>query len=231
MSSPLRRCFAVLCFFSLFAVLAPAQSTLSVQADRVVAQPNLRVTTRLKGHVPSWATSANDAGAVPSDTSLRLTFVLSRSPELQAAFTQLLADQQNPASPRYHQWLTPQQVGTLYGPTQHDLDALTTWLASQGLTVAEIAPSRVFVTVAAPTSTVANALATSFHYFTLNNESRLAATGDPAIPSAFAAIVSSITGLADTPIRPMHHAQSMAMPPTPQFSSDNPQFTNSGSHF
>jgi len=99
-----------LCFFSLFAVLAPAQSTLSVQADRVVAQPNLRVTTRLKGHVPSWATSANDAGAVSPETSLRLTFVLSRSPELQAAFTQFLADQQNPASPRYHQWLTPEQI-------------------------------------------------------------------------------------------------------------------------
>src|SRR5882757_8466516 len=205
MSSPLRRCFAVLCFFSLFAVLAPAQSTLSVQADRVVAQPNLRVTTRLKGHVPSWATSANDAGAVPSDTSLRLTFVLSRSPELQAAFTQLLADQQNPASPRYHQWLTPQQVGTLYGPTQHDLDALTTWLNSQGLTVTEIAPSRVFVTVIAPTSTVSNALSVNFHYYTLKSGSRRAVTADPAIPSAFAALVTSITGLADIPIHPMHH--------------------------
>jgi len=231
MASILRRCFAVLCLF-LSAALVSAQSTPPVQADRIAAQPNLHATTRLKGHVPSWATSANDAGAVPPDTSLHLTFVLSRSPELQAAFTQLLVDQQNPASPRYHQWLTPQQVGTLYGPTQHDLDALTTWLTSQGLTVTEIAPSRVFVTVSAPASTVANALAISFHYFTLNNESRRAATTDPAIPSAIAAIVTSITGLADIPIRPMHHAQSMPMASTPQFSSDNPQLTTTnGNHY
>jgi subtilase family serine protease len=47
---------------------------------------------------------------------------------MQASFTELLRQQQDPSSPRYHRWLTPQQVGEQYGPTQHDLDALTSWL-------------------------------------------------------------------------------------------------------
>ncbi|NYF79282.1 protease pro-enzyme activation domain-containing protein [Granulicella arctica] len=211
----------------------PAQSP---QADRIAAHPNLRPTTRLAGHLPAWANSANDAGVVPDNTSLRLTFVLARSPERQAAFTQLLADQQNPASSSYHHWLTPQQIGTLYGPTQHDLDALTVWLTSQGLTVTAIAPSRVFVTVEAPASTVANALSITFHYFNLPAATgepaakpRLSATSNPAIPVAFATLVTSISGLADIPLHPMSQSHSMAMPPS---SALHPDYTYSSTqHF
>ncbi len=72
-------------------------------------------------------------GAVANDAPQLLTFDVARSPEVQAAFEQLLADQQNPASPRYHQWLTPQQIGEQYGPTQHDLDAFTAWLTAARL--------------------------------------------------------------------------------------------------
>jgi len=112
------------------------------QVDRVTASPESTISVRLAGHLPRWANPAADAGPVAADTTLHLTFVFSRAPEQQAAFDQLLADQQNPASPRYHQWLTPQQSGELYGPTQHDLDAFTAWLALHGLGSAEVSPSR-----------------------------------------------------------------------------------------
>jgi subtilase family serine protease len=224
------RCTVV--FFCLVHVaLASTQSGPTVQADRVAAHPDLRATTMLRGHVPAWAVSGNDRGATPADTPLRLTFVLSRSPEVQASFTQLLADQQNPSSPSYHQWLTPQQVGERYGPTQHDLDALTSWLGSQGLTVIETTPSRVFISVAAPASAVASALATSFHTFNDNGESRMSSTVEPSIPSAFASIVASIAGLADTAVSPMHRA--VAVPMTMELTPGEPEplLTSGGSHF
>ncbi len=72
------------------------------QQDRIAARPDLNAMTRLPGHVPSWATAGNDAGAVPDNTPLRLTLVLSRAPEREAAFQKLLADQQNPGSSAYH---------------------------------------------------------------------------------------------------------------------------------
>ncbi|MEO6803610.1 MAG: S53 family serine peptidase, partial [Granulicella sp.] len=202
------------------------------QSDRVTARASLRATTRLAGHLPSWATAANDAGPLSPDTTLRLTFVLSRSSERQAAFTQFLADQQNPTSPSYHQWLTPQQIGTLYGPTQNDLTALTAWLAAEGFNLKEVAPSQTFVTVEAPTSTVANALDTSFHTFTLRDATgrstpHIAATSNPAIPSALTAIVTSIAGLADTPITPDH----LLIAPSPaSLASPTPNLTNGSSH-
>jgi hypothetical protein len=225
------RCTFVLVCLAFQTALASTQSSSTVQADRVAAHPDLRATTLLRGHVPAWAVSATDRGAVAGDTSLRLTFVLSRSPELQASFTQLLADQQNPSSPSYHQWLTPQQVGERYGPTQHDVDGLTGWLGSQGLTVIETTPSRVFVNVVGPASTVASALATSFHTFNDNGKSRMSATVDPSVPTAFASLVTSISGLADTDIRPMHHGQAMAQAVQLQQNGVQPEYTNGVNHY
>jgi pseudomonalisin len=215
-----------------------AQQRGAVQKNRVAEEPELRTSTTLHGQIPAWAARINDKGATPDETPLRLTFVLSRSAELQASFTQLLADQQNPNSPNYHQWLTPQQVGEQYGPTQHDVDAFTAWLGSQGLTVLQTAPSRMFVDIVAPTSTVARALATSFHNYDDAGESRLSASTDPTIPAAFASVVSSITGLADLAIFPMHHSETVSMASLSAVWSKadatgpRPQFTNStGPHY
>jgi subtilase family serine protease len=222
-------CFVFLCL-AFNTAFASTQASPNVQTDRVAARPDLRATTALRGHVPAWAVSANDRGAAP-DSQLRITFLLSRSPEMQASFTELLREQQDPSSPRYHQWLTPQQVGEQYGPTQHDLDALTSWLGSQGLKVVGASPSRVFVDVAASASTVANALATSFHTFSVNGKSRVAATADPSIPTAFASIVNSISGLTEEDIHPMSRGQGMVKPEQVSGDGVRPHFTNGQSNY
>jgi pseudomonalisin len=214
---------------TLLALLFLAVPTLPAQvkqADRITVQPELTTSVRLAGHLPRWANPATDAGAVASETRLHLTFVLARAPEQEAAFTQLLADQQDPTSPRYYQWLTPQQAGDLYGPTQHDIDAFTAWLASSGFGAADVAPSRMFVNVSASASTVAAALSTSFHYFTLNGEPRISTTQEPAFPAAIASIVRSVDGLSDTPILPMGHGEGM-----PAASVAQPRYTNSSAHY
>ena len=220
MNAALRCTFAFLCL-AFQPVVAFSEAQPVRQADRVIAAADRRATTLLRGHVPAWVGSARDEGATSADTPLRLTFVLSRSPELQASFAQLLEDQQNPGSPNYHQWLSPQEVGERFGPTQHDVDALTAWLGSQGLTVLESAPSRVFVSVSGPASAVESALGTSFHTFNVNGQHRVSATVDPAIPSAFSAIVMSISGLSDPMIEPMYRvAGVMQMPASSKISGD-----------
>jgi subtilase family serine protease len=212
---------------ALLSLAVPSISAQITQADRVTTQPEFTTSVRLAGHLPRWANPAADAGPVAADTPLHLTFVLSRAPQLQAAFIQLLADQQDPASPRYHQWLTPQQAGEIYGPTQHDIDALTAWLTSRGLAPSELSPSRIFLTVNAPASAVSAALSTSFHTFTLHGEPRLSTTQEPALPAALAAIVQSISGLSDTPIQPMGHGQAVSA----SSSVAEPRFTNNSNHY
>jgi subtilase family serine protease len=223
------------CSVLLGAVLCPAlsfsQSRSSIQQDRVAVRPDLRARTKLHGHVPSWVANSYDIGSVRSDAELNVTFVLSRGPEQQAQFEQLLSDQQNPDSSRYHQWLTPQQVGEQYGPTQHDLDALREWLSSQGLTVREVAPSGMFVHVSGAASSMGFALGTEFHYFQHNGTRQMSATEEPAIPAALAPIVASISGLAEVEIRPTHHIAVRSASETASASSMNPQFTSNGNHY
>ncbi|HEY0264092.1 MAG TPA: Ig-like domain repeat protein [Granulicella sp.] len=201
----LRNVCGVFCL--LLVALTLSAQTPTPQADRVLTAPALAASTRLRGHVPAWASAANDLGTVAPEAQLRVTFVLTRSPERQAAFAQLLADQQNPASPRYHHWLTPQQVGEQYGPTEHDLDALSDWLTAQGLSVAALAPSHVFLTASGSASVVGAALGTSFHIFNDNGALRRSAATEPVLPASLVALVSGISGIAETSLRPQHRME------------------------
>ena len=54
----------------------------------------------------------NDRGRVAPGLSMeRILLQLNSSPEQQAALDQLLEDQQDPSSPNYQNWLTPEQFG------------------------------------------------------------------------------------------------------------------------
>jgi hypothetical protein len=182
----------------------PAQDAPSRPANRIATDANMAPMTRLTGHLPRWVSSQTDAGAVPDETPIQFTMLLSRSPERELAFTQLLIDQQNPSSPRYHQWLTPSQIGEQFGPSTDDVAVVTQWLTARGMKVTSVAPSRIFVEVSSTTGIVGAALSTSFHRFMLDGESRLSATTEPAIPTALAVAVGSIDGLTEIPVRPLH---------------------------
>ena len=229
------RSFALLSLLAL-SLSANAQSAGAPvpQSNRVVGTVDSNARVQLSGHVPAWAVSANDDGPVAGTTKIRLTFVLTRSPQMQAAFTQFLADQQDPASPSYHQWLTPQQVGEQFGPTPHDVSSLTDWLAAQGFSLVEVAASRVFVTVEAPAVTVTAALGTPFRMFRVSAQSRLSTTAEPFVPSALAPIVGSISGLAATPMLPQHHAEAVypqGVTPASPAGTSQPNLTNGSAHF
>lgn len=200
-----------------------AQSVLP--KSRIPANADLGPKTRLTGHLPRWVTPAADAGVSPEATPVRITLVLSRSVEQETAFTQLLVDQQNPSSPRYHQWLTPSQIGQQFGPTMDDVNAVTGWLTQQQLHVVSVSPSRVFVEVTGTAGTVGAALNTSFHNFLLDGQTRLAAASEPSLPSALAVAVSGIDGLAEIPLKPFHSL--MAAEPRGESSGVHPMGSGS----
>ena len=217
---------------SLFVPRGFAQS-----ADLVVGrvEPNNRVL--LTGHHPAWATAQNDVGAVPADVNLgQLELVLARTPQQQQAFDQLLKDQQDPTSPNYHQWLTPTEIGQRFGASQHDLDAITSWLQSQSLQLVSIANSRVRIQFSGPASAVANAFGAEMHYYSIDGEQRFSISAEPQIPAALAGIVKSIDGLYTVKIAPSHvmgTAQALVRSTAEGSQGDvNPDFTGStGVHY
>ena len=205
---------SVLCLFA-FSAAASAQSAAAVASTaRVIMAVDPAETVRMKTPRPEWATAANDLGVLQADKNMdNLHLFLQRSPQVQAAMDQMLLDLQDPNSPRYHQWLTPQQTADQFGIAPTDLAAVTQWLQSQGLHVDDVAAGGVFITFSGPVSAVQHAFSTELHSFAFNAASqRYASTQAPAIPAAISSVVQFVGGLDElyfknylvqSPARPM----------------------------
>ena len=185
------------------------------QANRIAANADLGPQTHLSGTLPGWVQpSAQVAQSVDLTTPLHLFVFLQRDPAVEASFTQFLADQQNPSSPLYHQWLTPQQVGEFFGPTQSDVAAVTSRLSVQGLTVTSVSPSRVVIEVTGSAASVANAFHVNFAYYSFAGKPRLSSDSDPSIPSALTPLIASIGGLSEVVRLPQSSRKIVIPPPT-----------------
>lgn len=202
---------------SLSAQTAPGSAVAALQpiaqANRVSAKANLAAQVRLAGHIPSWARAEHQtATAVDLSTPTHVSLVLRRDEAVEAAFEKVIADQQNPSSPLYHHWLTPQQVGDLYGPTQSDLDAITSWATSQGLALVSVQPNRVRIDFTGSLAVIANAFHTGFANFNLGERTQLSAISEPSIPLAFSSVIQAVHGLTGVHYEPQSKVSLHQMP-------------------
>jgi len=194
---------------SLFAAILAVQC---LSAEQPMPRP--RVTqdvvegdrTVLRGNVhPRIAERAPIGGVDRSKPMERMILSLKVAPESKARLETLLAEQQDPTSPNYHQWLTPTQFGEQFGLAQADIDAVTRWLVSRGFTIDEIAPSGLAITFSSPdVDTVERAFQTSIMAFDIDGHHRQGNTSDPSIPTALAGVVNGVVSLHNIP-RPAHN--------------------------
>jgi pseudomonalisin len=199
---------AVLTAFCIFSVPSRAQTANLVTAP---VDPAIRVV--LRGQHAPWALPQNIQGPVPGDTVLEhLTLVLKRSPQQQKVFERFLQELQDPASPNYHHFLTPVQVGKRFGASQHDIDAISAWLRSQGLRVDSVANGRMMIDFSGNVSQVGAAFATEMRYYVVNGEQRMAIADDPQIPAALAGVIQGVSGLNTVKDRSYHGAEQAQVP-------------------
>ena len=152
--------------------------------------------------------AATDLGATPVDTKLEnMTVRFSLSAAQQTALAQLLSDQQNPTSSRYHQWLTPAQYGAQFGLSNADVAKVTSWLTGQGFTVQEVPASNTYVRFSGTVAQVNAAFATSIHNLQLNGNLHFANVTNISMPDALTGVVSGVTGLHDFKLKPRVHTQ------------------------
>jgi pseudomonalisin len=203
-------------------IAGPAFSAQS--ANRIAERIDSAQVRALPNHHPLWAAPANDAGTVLANQPLEsLTLILARSPEQEQAFERLLADQQNPASPDYHHWLTPDEVGERFGLSDQDIATITGWLQSQGLHVNWIAPNRVFIGFGGTAANVGRAFQTVMHYYTVNGARRISVNSNPMIPAALAPVIKAVRGLYSIDEQPAHRVSAVE--------NVSPQLTAGGSHY
>jgi subtilase family serine protease len=133
----------------------------------------------------------------------RMLLVLKRSPPQEAALRKLLDDQQDKSSPNYHKWLTPAEFGKQFGPTDTDIQTITSWLQSHGFEVGTT-KGRTVLEFSGSASQVQEAFHTTIHKYIVNEEQHWANSTDPSIPSALTPAVAGVSSLNNFPTKPMN---------------------------
>ncbi|HET9180120.1 MAG TPA: Ig-like domain repeat protein [Terriglobia bacterium] len=180
---------------------APGVSAQAVNIPALVKQPvNDAQRVVLKGNVHPLARRENDIGLAPDSLPMsRMLLVLKRSPQQEAALAGLLVRQQEKSSSDYHHWLTPQQFGQEFGPSDSDLQAVTDWLTSQGFEINRMGNGRAVIEFSGSAGLMRQVFRTEIHQYAVNGKSYWANSSDPQIPAALAPVVAGIASLNNFP--------------------------------
>ena len=185
--------------------------------DRITGSVNDEQRVVLPGNRHPLASAQYDAGAVsPAFRMERMLLTLLADAAQEDALLQLIDDQHNPESPYYHQWLTPQQYGELFGVSESDATQITGWLQAHGMEVEELTAGRRSIVFSGTATQVESAFHTTIHTYKIGAEVHHANAGDPEIPKAFSGVVAGIVALHDFRSEPMHTG---ARIPTSEFTS------------
>ena len=207
---------AVVGVLSVFSLSASAQAAPSISpavqppAPRIVSAIDDDSLVTLKGNTHPSARASFDRGRVSPDLVMGdLVLVLRRAPEQQTEFDQFVASQYSLSSPNYHRWLTPEQVGELFGPAQSDIDAITNWLSNHGFEVIEVTKDRLSIRFSGTADHVESAFHTEIHNLAVTEkyakgEKHIANMSDPQIPAALAPVVVGIKALHNFFPKPLH---------------------------
>ena len=191
-----------LCLFLTYSL--EAQQTVSRTDDsefvtvpsRVVERVDESRLTILKGNTHPLARPAFDRGLVaPQKLLERMLLVLKRSPEQEAALAAFNERQYDPSSPDFHHWLTPEEFGRLYGPSDADMTAITSWLENHGFRIDNVSKGRINIEFTGTVEQVQNAFHVQMHNYQVNDEMHLANDRDPQIPEALGPVVTGVASL------------------------------------
>ena len=179
---------------------------LLAQPDRLTAPIDARRTVVLRGNVRPMAQPQFDQGLVePAFRLGYVTLMLKKTDAQQAALEQLLDEQQDPASPNYHNWLTPEQYAERFGLSQSDLDRISAWLQAEGFTVEYEARGRNWLAFSGTAGQVQAAFQTEIHRYRVDGEMHFAAAAEPWVPAALEPLVAGLVGLDDFYPKPPRH--------------------------
>ena len=207
--------FLLLCVPSIFS---------AAQSSTVLVSPAATVT------VPAHPIPPGSIDLGPARANLpasRVLLFLGRTSAQQAELDALVSEQSDPASPEYHRFLTPQQFGRQFGPSDQGLQSVTQWLTSSGYTIERVLDGRLAIEFTATTPQLEAAFGTRIHVFARSADSR-SNTGNtfyanatpPHIPATLAPYIKavSLSNIAPQPLdRPVGtfllHPPSTGVPP------------------
>ena len=157
----------------------------------------------------------------------RMVLSVSMSTAARRQLERLLANQQNPASPDYQRWLTPEEFGQRFGRSDEELELIQSWLKVHGFRIDEVAAGRDWINFSGTATDVEEAFGTEIHDYQINGRTYHANISEASIPRGLSRLVDGVVSLHSFP-RQRHESRFRAVDPqelTPEYTS------SSGSHY
>lgn len=171
----------------------------------------------ITGHLHPLAQREYDRGEVdPAMPMDHMLVLFQPTTEQQAGLDELLAAQQNPSSPLFHQWLLPEEFGDRFGLSAADQSKVAAWLAAEGFTINETGRARNWIAFSGTAGQVSRALRAPIHRLDVDGERHFSVTAEPSVPEALAGVVAGFMGLNDFHLKPL---------------AVRPQFNSGSSHY
>jgi regulation of enolase protein 1 (concanavalin A-like superfamily) len=178
----------------------------------------------LQGNTRPEAKREHDRGPVDDDLLLEhMLLQLRRPAEKEEDLQEFLEELHKEGSPNFQRWISAQEFGERFGPSDRDLDKITDWLEAHHFKVNVVYPSGMVVDFTGTAGQVRNAFHTEIRQLDVNGEKHLANARDPQIPAAFSSLVVGIVSLHDFSPHAMHQMHQ----PRRDFTVPNPLGGNS----
>jgi Predicted protease len=158
------------------------------------AAPSGRST--LTGSKPSWASAKNYVKAANSTDTIGFRVYLGwNNPSAVESLAQAVSD---PHSASYGRYLTPAQFRQQFSPSQAQVNAVQSWLRSQGFSVEYTPANNHYVSAEGTVAQTASAFGTSFGMYNVQGIDVRSPSSDVSIPSSLTGVVSGVIGLDDS---------------------------------
>lgn len=158
------------------------------------AAPSTRAT--LTGSAPPWASSSNfkSAAAATDSVGFRLYLGWNNASALQQFATSVTT----PGSATYGQYLTPEQFHAQYSPSQAQVNAVKSWLTSQGFDITYVPANNHYVAAEGTVAQASAAFGVAFNTYSVDGLLLRSPAADVSVPASLAGIVNGVIGLDDT---------------------------------
>ena len=194
-------CFLLLGSFATIAGLTQALPKVQSRITKPIDEASL---VTLDGNTLELAQQQFDRGPISGATSAdRLMLILRRSLQQEIDLQSYLQSVQNPDSPEFRKFLTPEEFGRRYGPSDADLARIEQWLRGHGFSVAGVNKGRTEIEFSGNVGQIQQTFHTSIHKFNLGGEEHWANVSDPLIPAALGPVVAGVASLND--VKPRSH--------------------------
>lgn len=184
---------------SLRGLLTRGVGTLCVCGCLQLALAQDAPTARIAVHVPPAVGRSLILGHSDPDMVLHVCISLPYGdPEGMQHFVDSVSD---PKSRNYHQFITPEEVGSRFGLSRSDVQAVAGYLASNGMRVKMLAKNRLNILADATVAQVEKAFGTTINEYQSTsayeegNTRYFSFANEPQVPAQFAGVITNITGL------------------------------------